>query len=138
MHLNAAGVLAASPSADPITLLLVAAVVVLCAATVAMIVSGGSADRARRAEPAHHLGAMPVVPLITPASRRHPPVVEAHIVRSADGEAARQPPEPLDDRSGRAARVEEAHALVDRLAETDPQRLAEIIKQWLNPDDPSN
>lgn len=130
--------LAAVIPADPLSLLLVVAVMVLCVTTVAMVVGAGSADRARRSRTAPRLGAIPVVPMITPPrTAPRPRPVEARIGATIADLPARQTAETGDDRAGSAARVEAAHALVDRLAATDPQRLAEIITQWMHQDDPT-
>ncbi|MGD9705409.1 MAG: hypothetical protein AB7Q42_16290 [Acidimicrobiia bacterium] len=118
---------------DPLSLLLIVAVVVLCVTTVMMIIAN-STDRARRSKPTARLGSMPVVPMITAAPARRPLPVAAHIARTT-ADPARQDGLAGDDRSRRAAQIEDAHRLIDHLAETNPRRLAEIITQWIHEDE---
>ena len=119
---------------DPLSLLLVVAVIVLCVTTVAMIVGGaGRASSGRQKGKPARLGAVPVVPLITATPRRSRPIPAHH--QPIVGEPARQSPDDGDGRARDAVKIEEAQALIDHLAATNPERLAEIITQWIHEDD---
>jgi flagellar biosynthesis/type III secretory pathway M-ring protein FliF/YscJ len=120
---------------DPLTIVLIVAMLVLGATTAAMIVGLTRPERHRRAKQAARLGAMPVVPLITatPRSRRGLPV-PARLGPPIDDPARQGSPEE-DDRTRRAAQVDDAQALIDQLAASHPERLAEIITQWIHEDD---
>lgn len=128
---------------DPLRLLLVVGVITCCTSLIAMITG-----RARRAEPAPPSRAS-ALELVTPSSVLARAEASARARRSAAGLAhpfahilalppAGQSAEVVDDpRQDRVALPAPAAEIVIHVAENDPQRMAEVITQWIRDDQTS-